>query len=267
MAPTSPGFFDTHIHLDYFKPQQHLDEEIGLAHQAGIRFFLIPGVNRDNWDAIFSVADTIKGTWAAPGIHPMAADQWDSASEQTLKNIIPHPRVVAIGEIGLDNSPNYPPAEIQEKAFRAQLQIAAENNLPVLIHCRKAWRRTLDILREERADVRGGILHAFSASKEIAMEAISLNFALGFGGTVTFPNARRIVEVLKSIPQDYIVLETDAPDMSPHPHRGEPNRPIRLKLIAGKVAEIRNWSLEQAMSITTKNAFRSLNLSPQRIDP
>jgi TatD DNase family protein len=270
MNLANPGFFDTHIHLDEFLPRQRLDNEISLAREAGIRHFLVPGVRRDNWSAILAAAKAVEGAWAAPGIHPLAADTWNETTEKALLDILSSPKIVAVGEIGLDNSPDYPPPEIQEVAFRSQLRIAAQYGLPVLIHCRQAWRRILDIIREEKADLRGGILHAFSASREIAKEATALNFAIGIGGTVTYPNARRILEVLDEIPQDYIVLETDAPDMSPHPFRGESNRPLRLKLIAEKVAEKRGWSMHQTMTITTSNAFRVLKLSPpevQRMQP
>jgi TatD DNase family protein len=264
MNPANPGFFDTHIHLDEFLPRQRLEDEISLAREAGIRHFLVPGVSRDNWNAILAAADAVEGAWAAPGIHPLMADTWNEVTEKALLDILASPKVVAVGEIGLDNSPDYPSREVQEKAFRSQLRIAAQSSLPVLIHCRKAWRRTLDILREEKADLRGGILHAFSASREIAKEAAALNFAIGIGGTVTYPNARRIIEVVQGIPEEQLVLETDAPDMSPHPFREESNRPLRLELIAEKVAEIRGWDVNQTMAITTDNAFRVLKqLSPR----
>lgn len=254
------GLFDTHVHLDEFLPRQQLEEEFRLAQEAGVRYFLVPGVSQDNWAAVFAATDAVEGAWAAPGIHPMAADNWDNETEKALLEILASSKVVAIGEIGLDSSPGYPPAEIQEKTFRSQLRIAADHDLPVLIHCRKAWRRTLDILREEKAALRGGILHAFSASREIAQEAVSLNFAIGIGGPVTYPNARRIIEVVKELPEENLVLETDAPDMPPHPYRGEPNRPLRLRIIAEKVAEIRGWSLDRVRDITTENALRILNL-------
>lgn len=260
MDSSTRGFFDTHVHLDEFLPLEQLEGEIHLAREAGVRHFLVPGVSPDKWEAVFTAANAIKSAWAAPGIHPMATDTWNASTEKALNEILGAPKVVAMGEIGLDNSPDYPPAKVQEQAFRAQLRIAAEHGLPVLIHCRKAWRHTLDILREEKADARGGILHAFSSSREIAGKAVDLNFALGIGAPVTYPNARRILEVVKVVPEEHLVIETDAPDMPPHPYRHERNRPLRLRLIAAKVAEIKGWSRDQAMDITTKNAFRILNL-------
>lgn len=261
----STGFFDTHIHLDAFLPEERLQKEITLAHEVGIRNFLVPGVDRKNWAAIMAAVDAVDGAWAAPGVHPMAADSWEADTEKALREILKASQVVAIGEIGLDNNPGFPPLKIQETVFRAQLQIAAEMDLPVLIHSRKAWRRTLDILRQEQAKACGGIMHAFSASREIAAEAVSLNFAIGIGGTVTYPNARRIIEVLESLPEDSIVLETDAPDIPPHPYREEINRPCRLRVIAEKVSEIRGWSLEQTMTVTTGNAFRILHRQPEPV--
>jgi len=254
------GFFDTHVHLDEFLPRERLEEEISLARRACVRHFLVPGVSRDNWAAVLAATDAVEGAWAAPGIHPLAAETWNAAAEKTLEDLLASPKVVAVGEIGLDNSPGYPPAEIQDLAFRAQLRIAKDRGLPVLVHCRKAWRRALDILREEQAESRGGILHAFSASRDIAREAIDMNFAIGIGGPVTYPNARRILEVVEGMPEQWLVLETDAPDMPPHPHRGEINRPLRLRLIAEKVAEIRGWSLDQVMDITMRNALRIFQL-------
>jgi TatD DNase family protein len=164
----------------------------------------------------------------------------------------------AVGEIGLDALIDSPDLEVQERAFRSQLRLAVEAQLPVLIHCRRATGRLLDILREEKSQRVGGIFHAFSGSIETAMEAIRLGFVLGFGGPLTYPNARRILEVLRQVPKDAIVLETDAPDMSPHPHRGEPNAPANLPFIARRVAEVRGWSEEETARVTTENARRIL---------
>lgn len=249
------SFFDTHVHLEEFDP---LGTELAAARTAGIGHFLIPGVAPAGWDRILAAARAASEVWAAPGVHPRAADQWNDATAHRLRNLLAEPKVAAIGEIGLDRMLPGPPLDIQERAFRAQLRLARENGLPVLIHCRKAWRQTLDILREEKAPESGGILHAFSGSLETALEGISLGFVIAFGGPLTYPNGRRIPEVLKAIPAAAIVLETDAPDLSPHPHRGERNRPVHLLVIARKTAEIRGWTLAETAAITTANALRIL---------
>jgi TatD DNase family protein len=132
---------------------------------------------------------------------------------------------------------------VQEQAFRAQLRLAIAAGRPVLIHCRQAAGRLLQILREEGAERVGGIFHAFSGSLETARQGIRLGFAIGVGGTLTYPNARRLPEVVREVPAEWLVLETDAPDLAPHPHRGEVNRPAWLPLIARQVAELRRWSV------------------------
>ncbi|NLV23975.1 MAG: TatD family hydrolase [Deltaproteobacteria bacterium] len=262
-AKNSPTFFDTHIHLEEFDPRCG---ELAAARAAGIGYFLVPGVAPQGWDQILALARAESAVWAAPGIHPLAADQWNDETARRLRELLAEPKAAAVGEIGLDRMRSAPPHAIQEKAFRAQLRLAAANDLPVLIHCRKAWRRTLDILREEGAHQCGGILHSFSGSLEIALEGISLGFVIAFGGPLTYPNARRIPEVLKGIPDQAIVLETDAPDLSPEPYRGHRNRPLHLLLIARKVAAIRGWTLERTAAVTTANALRILPRMASRED-
>ena len=248
-----PALFDTHVHLGEFFP---LEAALAPARAAGIGYFLVPGVAPDGWEKLLETAHLTAGVWAAPGIHPLAAAQWSAATEQRLRQLLADPKVTALGEIGLDRHLAEPSLEIQERAFRGQLRLAREAELPVLIHCRKAWRQTLDILAEEGADACGGILHAFSGSLEVAREGIALGFAIGFGGPLTYPNARRAVEVLTGVPEEAVVLETDAPDLSPHPRRNEGNRPENLLLIAAKVAELRGWTFVRTATVTTANALR-----------
>jgi TatD DNase family protein len=197
--------------------------------------------------------------WAAPGLHPQAASQWDPAAAAELLSLVENPEVVAIGEIGLDTL--VPIAmEIQERAFREQVRIAVQAGLPVLIHGRKTPARLLALLTEEKASQVGGIFHSFSGSLQTALAAITLGFAIGFAGPVTYPNARRPLEVLAGIPAEWIVLETDAPDLPPHPHRSGDNHPAHLPLIARKVGELRGWSLEETARLTTENALRVLRM-------
>ncbi|WP_305041486.1 TatD family hydrolase [Geoalkalibacter sp.] len=255
-------FFDTHAHLDCPPLVQRLAGELAAARAAGVGRFLVPGVAPQGWQRLLETVDSVPDAWAAPGIHPLAAQDWNSSTVAALAALLDHPRVVAVGEIGLDALLDGPSPAIQEVALRGQLRLAREAGLPVLIHCRRAQGRLLDILREERAGERGGILHAFSGSIETARQAMDLGFAIGFGGTLTYPNARRAPEVLKALPAAWVVLETDAPDIAPHPHRGEDNRPAWLALIAAEVARIRNWSLEETARITTENACRVLKITP-----
>ena len=252
--------FDTHVHLDVSPLRQRLGEEIRQARKAGVGYFLVPGVDRKGWPGLIAVARSAPGALAAPGLHPQAADRWDAEAAAELRALLAAPEVAAVGEIGLDGLLGSPSPDIQERAFREQLRLAVDAGLPVVIHCRRAAGRLAAILREEKAQRIGGILHAFSGSLETALEGVSLGFAIGFGGTLTYPGARRAPEVLAGIPPEWIVLETDAPDLAPHPHRGEANRPCWLPLVVRRVAEIRGWSEEEVARLTTANAKRVLKI-------
>ena len=251
--------FDTHIHLDRFPPEFGLEQEIAAARKAGVSTFLVPGVSRAGWSGIAEVVAETEGAWPAYGLHPMAATEWDDDCRTELAKYLQSPATVAVGEIGLDRYIDIPMAR-QEESFRQQLQLATEYGLPVLIHCRKMPGRILEILQEEYTGGAGGIMHAFSGSLESAKVLISLGFVLSFGGALTYPEAKQGVEVLRKLPEDAIVIETDAPDLAPHPHRGEMNRPVWLIQVLERLAEIRGWSLDEAAALTTANARRVLRL-------
>jgi len=261
MKDAAPLLFDTHVHLDAASFAESLDSEVRCARQAGVGGFVVPGVDRTGWRRILGVARTVAGAWAAPGLHPLAAGEWCLACERDLQQLLDEPQVIAIGEIGLDALLPSPSLVEQEPVLRAQLRLAIAADLPVLIHCRRATGRLLEILREEEAQRVGGVFHAFSGSIETALQGIRLGFAIGVGGTVTYPEARRLPEVVQKLPAEWLVLETDAPDMAPHPHRGEVNRPVWLPLVARRVAEIRGWNLEETARITTENAKRILKIN------
>jgi TatD DNase family protein len=261
MSDKTPLLFDTHVHLDASPLAEDLVEEVRRARQAGIGNFIVPGVDWSGWRRNLGVVRSVAGAWAAPGLHPRAANEWCPECEQDLRRLLVEPQVIAIGEIGLDALLPFPSQAEQEQVFRAQLRLAIAADLPVLIHCRRATGRLLEILREEGAEQVGGIFHAYSGSVETALQGIRLGFAIGVGGTVTYPNARRLPAVVREVPAEWLVLETDAPDLAPHPHRGEVNHPAWLPLVARRVAEHRNWSLEETARITTENAKRILKIS------
>lgn len=250
------GLIDTHVHLDFFDQPA---EVAAHAARQGVERLVIPGVFQESWPAVLSAAETIPGVLAAPGIHPQAAGRWTPQTEQKLRDALRHKGVVAIGEVGLDSQVNVPAHE-QEEALRRMIRLACEFDLPLLLHVRRAAGRLLAILRQEGAHRVGGIWHAFSGSPETAFQMIDLGFALGVGGVVTFPEARRLPQVVRQVPAECLVLESDAPDMAPHPHRGERNHPAYLPLIAREVARLRNWSLAETADTTTRNARRFLRL-------
>ena len=251
-------YIDTHCHLDDPILFDRLPEVIGNARLAGVERFIVPGVGPDGWGKIAALADAREGIFPAFGLHPMHADLYGEAVIADLARYAE--KAVAIGEIGLDYTLPEIPRELQQRAFRGQLQLAVDMGLPLLIHCRRAFQDLLRIMREERAEKVGGIMHAFSGSLETARECIGLGFAISVAGPVTYRNAVRPLELVRSIPLGHLVLETDAPDMTPEPFRGTHNEPAYLVETAEKVAEIKGISIEELAAVTTRNAERLLHL-------
>lgn len=246
-------WFDTHCHLDYRGFQADLANIVAEAAAAGVTQMVIPGIAPQGWERMLEIARTYPGTFAACGVHPMNAHLGDEASLSLLSEISPH--CVAIGEIGLDYLVDLP-RELQQKVFRAQLRVAAAAGLPVLIHCRKAFADLFAILREEGIEKIGGVMHAFSGSPEMVPEAVKLGLYISVSGTVTFPNAVRPLAVARAVPAERLLLETDAPDIPPEPHRGEVNYPSFMVHTAARVAELRGVSLEELARVTMENACR-----------
>lgn len=250
--------FDTHIHLDRL-PREELSDELERARRVGISSFLVPGITPADWDDLIILAGEHAGLFLAPGLHPLAAESWSPEVSERLALLLGHPAVVALGEIGLDSKIPVP-MEQQESAFRNQLRLAVAAGLPLLLHCRGPLSRCLQIFQEEQGPSVGGILHAFSGSLELANTALRLNLSLGFGGGITWPEARRAPEALSTLLATEFVLESDAPDQSPEPHRHERNRPLWLALVAKRCAELRHCSYEEVAAQTTANARRILRL-------
>jgi len=250
------SYIDTHIHLDYLdEPQTQLDE----AREEGVGAWVVPGTTCKRWPELMATTGRHAGVYAAPGVHPQASDLCTAEDLEELRRLLQHPRVVALGEVGLDRMVECPRLG-QEKLFVQMIRLAREADKPLLIHARRSTTRVIELLRQEGADQVGGIFHAFSGSLETAREIIALNFAIGIGGVVTFASARRLPEVVRNVPATALVLETDAPDLAPEPYRGQPNRPVYLTLVAERVAALRGWSSQETARITTANACRILKL-------
>jgi TatD DNase family protein len=231
-----PGLIDTHCHLDLEPLQSHLEEVVLSACRAGVRQFVVPGVHPDGWDRMAALPGRFREIFPAFGIHPMHAATADDSSLSRLADYAPVG--VAIGEIGLD--PSYAVSlECQERAFRDQLRLAVLLRLPVLVHCRQAFQRTLHILHEEHAGQVGGIMHAFSGSPEMAREFIRLGFAISISGMITRDNAVKPLRLVREVPLENLVLETDAPDLTPQGYRGQPNQPAYMLETVRAVAEIK----------------------------
>lgn len=246
---------DTHAHLDSPKFDNDREEVIARAQAAGIETIVNIGFNRETIPTTMALADQYPFIYAAVGWHP--TDAIDMKLEEDLawiESLCHHPKVVAIGEIGLDYYWDTSPKEVQHTVFREQIRLARKLNKPIVIHNRDAHEDIVKLLREERASEVGGIMHCFSGSWEMAKICLDMNFYISFGGPVTFKNARVPKEVMEKVPLNRILIETDAPYLTPHPHRGQRNESAYVRLVAETAAEIKGLKLEEIAKITSDNA-------------
>jgi len=247
---------DTHAHLDDEKFKDDVADVIANAAAHGIDYIINPASNLASSQAAVQLAQTYDSVYAAVGVHPHDATGLDETVMQQLRVLARCPKVVAIGEIGLDYYYDFSPRDVQKVAFRQQIRLAKELGLPIVVHDRDAHGDVLQILREEDAGQAGGVLHCFSGSVEMAMECLKMGFYLSFGGPVTFKNARRLPEVAAAVPLSKILVETDSPYLTPEPYRGRRNEPAYVRHVAAKIAEIKGVDLGVLARITTENARR-----------
>lgn len=249
---------DTHCHLAAPSLASRLPEIIDAAKMAGVEKFIVPGVDPEDWELINELQMNRQEIYPAFGLHPMRADL--ICSEVLARLEFLSRSAVAIGEIGLDYTLTDVPRQIQISAFRSQLALALKYNLPILIHCRKAFQDVLSILKDVDIRKTGGVMHAFSGSPETAQECVKLGLYISIAGTVTYSNAVRPLEVVKKIPLQRLLLETDAPDLTPAPYRGQANEPAFIVETARKVARIKGVTVEEVATATTLNAKKLFRL-------
>jgi TatD DNase family protein len=253
---------DTHAHLDSPKFDNDREEVISRALAAGIDTIVNVGFNRETIPTTMALAERYPFIYAVVGWHPTDAIHMDLETDLAwIEQLCSHSKVVAIGEIGLDYYWDTSPKEIQHTVFREQIRLARRMNKPIVIHNREAHEDILRLLKEEKASEVGGIMHCFSGSWETAKQCLDLNFHISFGGPVTFKNARVPKEVLERVPLDRLLLETDAPYLAPHPHRGQRNESAYVRLVAEIAAEIKGLSLEEIAIITSENGRRCLGIT------
>ena len=255
-----PELFDTHAHLHF--PEFDADREAMLARAraAGVRRMVTIGTDADTTRAAIAVAEREGDVWATAGVHPHDAGESDDAALAEVERLAGDPRVVAIGEIGLDFFRNLSPREAQERVFRRFIALARRVRKPVVVHCRDAHAEVLGILTEERVSEVGGIMHCFSGDVEIARRCLDLGLVISLAGPVTYPNARALPDVARFVPADRLVIETDCPFLPPQGYRGKRNEPAYLALTATRVAELRGESLETLARRTSDNARRLLRV-------
>ncbi len=250
--------FDTHCHLDVEEFDEDRNEVLARSRDAGVTHILVPAVTAQAWGYLITFCASEPGLHPALGMHPIYIDQHTDEHLQQLEQRIAETRPSAVGEIGLDYFVEGLDRERQQVLFEAQLVIAREAGLPVVLHVRKSHDQVLQTLR--RIKVKGGISHAFNGSLQQAQQYIDLGFKLGFGGMLTYERSNKLRKLAKELPMESIVLETDAPDMTVASHRGERNSPEYLPECLAALAEVRGESLEYVAEQTIKNAFAVLGL-------
>lgn len=251
---------DTHAHLADPALLSNISEIVASAEQAGVDHILAVGVDLPSSVESVILAERYATVWASIGIHPHEAATYDASMLDELSNLATHPKVVAIGEIGLDYYRNLAPPTVQQKAFADQLALAARLGLPVVVHNREA---SADVLRhiggvERDADLapRAGVLHCFTDGYETAQEVVRFGFFISFAGNLTYRRADKLRSVAAMLPGDRLLVETDSPYLAPVPRRGQINQPSNVRLIAEQLADVRGVSVEVAADETSANARR-----------
>lgn len=252
-------YFDTHAHYDDEKFEEDRNDVIQGVHKDGVDTIVNVGASVDTSIASIDLANRYDYVYASVGVHPSEIMDLNDGYIDVLESLIQENRskVVAVGEIGLDYYyDDAPPAKLQRKFFVEQIDLARRMELPVIIHDRDAHKDTLDVIMEEDVGDIGGIVHCFSGSVEMADCVIKQGLYIAIGGVVTFKNAKKLVEVVKMIPEDRLLIETDLPYLAPEPFRGSRNVSSNLKYVVDKIASIRGETPEHIARITTDNAKR-----------
>ncbi|HWK22919.1 MAG TPA: TatD family hydrolase [Ureibacillus sp.] len=253
-------FIDTHVHLNADQYDEDLQQVIERAKAAKVEKIVVVGFDRKTIERAMKLAEDYNFIYAVIGWHPVDAIDCTPQDLEWIEQLAAHPKVVGIGETGLDYYWDKSPKEIQQDLFRKQIHLAQKLKLPIIIHNREATGDVVKILREENAASVGGVMHCFSGSVETARECIDMNFMISLGGPVTFKNARMPKEVAKEIPLEYLMIETDAPYLAPHPYRGKRNEPSYVPLVAEEIARQKELSIDEVANATSSNAIKFFNL-------
>ena len=245
---------DSHCHLDFPDLAGRLPEVLARMGEHGVDMALCIGVNLEDFPQVLALAEADHRLYATVGVHPEYTDV-EEPDEARLLALASHPRVVAIGETGLDYYWHKDRPEWQRQRFRTHIRAARRCGKPLVVHTRDSAADTLRVLREEGAGDVGGVMHCFTENWEIAEEALDLGFHLSFSGIVTFKNAAIVKEVAQKCPLDRLLVETDSPYLAPTPFRGKPNQPAYVRYVAEEIARLRGLSSEEVAQATTDNFF------------
>lgn len=249
-------YVDTHAHLFYPNFNGELEQVIERAKNAGVRHIIVPGTDLATSKKAIELAEEFDILYAAVGVHPHDTSEWNNSFLESLEEFSSHEKVVAIGEIGLDYYYDFSPKELQLEAFKAQIELALKVNLPIVVHNRESNDDIMRIIRDYKNSNLKAQFHCFAGSAEDAKELIEMGHYISFTGNITFKKADNLREVLKSVKLDNLLLETDSPFMTPVPYRGKRNEPSNVLLVAEKIAEVQNASLEDVSRITNYNTYK-----------
>ena len=255
---------DSHCHLDLPGLSENFPQVLELMHKNQVEYAVCVGVNLEDLPRVLALAETHSHIFASVGVHPEVTDTHEPTIEE-LVNLAQHPKIIAIGETGLDYYWHKDAPEWQRERFRVHIRAAREANKPLVIHNRDATSDLLRIMSEERAGDVGGVLHCFTETWEAAQKALDMGFHISISGIVTFKNALIIKEVARRIPLDRLLVETDAPYLAPVPYRGKMNQPGYVRYVAEEIARLRNCSFEAIAVATTDNFFRLFPSARTRI--
>lgn len=247
-------FFDTHAHLDDEKYDQDREEMLKRAKNNGIAYICNIGYDLPSSQRSVQLAQKYDFIYAAVGIHPQDAETVNDSTWEEIKKLAQEPKVVAIGEIGLDYYRDLSPREIQRKVFQEQIILAKQLNKPIVVHDREAHGEVMEILTKEKLPEAGGILHCFSGSWEMAQACINMGFYISIAGPVTFNNAKKLKEIVPKLPLERLLIETDSPYLTPEPHRGKRNESTYVVHVAEQIAQLRGMDVEELGNVTTANA-------------
>jgi TatD DNase family protein len=260
---TSIRLADSHAHLDLPEYEQDQLQVIQQALDNGVQLIINIGISVDNSAAALATAQQYDGIYAAVGVHPHGAGAMTENTLIELEKLAAHSKVVALGEIGLDFYRRRAPEEVQEHWFRRLLELAQSLQKPVIIHTREAMEATTSILQENRHRLQGGIMHCFSGSYEDARALLDLGLMISFSGVLTYPNARSLRETARQLPLERILIETDAPYLSPQPRRGKRNEPAHIIYTAQTLAEVMDVPLAEVAQKTWDNTRQVFGLAEE----
>lgn len=261
------NLFDSHCHLEDERFAQDRPEVMARMEAAGVFRCLLAGSDMDTSERIAALCREHTNVYGVVGVHPHEAKTWTEACEKRIRGWLAQERIVGIGEIGLDYYYDLSPRETQQEVFVRQLLLARRLDVPVCFHIRDAHGDVLDILRAHRSELPAGVVHCYSGSVECAREYLDMGFYISFAGPVTFKNANKLLEVVRFVPEERLMVETDSPYLAPVPMRGQRNEPAYVRYVAQKVAELHGLSVEALADIAARNTCRLYGIAASGIRP